>query len=262
MEDEGERVLDLALKGKVALVTGGDGAIGLATAQRFVAEGVKVAIAGRDPGKLEKAAQTLRAVSKDVTSHAGDPVQAVDAAVKNFGQLDIVVSCDSQELRGDFDSLDPATVDAYLGAKVMGTWELARQAVPHLRKQKTGRFIVVVAEAGKLPAATTIASCVAGAAQHAFVKALSDHLGKDNILVTAVSAGNIQSVTDPGIKGEQYIGRSLEHQEAGWGLATPLGRMGEPEDVANAIAFLASERAAFLTGTHFDVDGGNQRMIF
>jgi 3-oxoacyl-[acyl-carrier protein] reductase len=254
--------LDLALKGKVALVTGGDGAIGLATAQRFLEEGAKVAIAGWDSGKLEKATQTLRVSSKDVTSHAGDPVQSVDAAVQAFGQIDIVVSGDGQELRGDFDSLDPATVDAYLGAKVIGTWELARQAVPHLRKQKSGRFIVVVAEAGKLPAANTIASCVAGAAQHAFVKALSDHLGKDNILVTAVSTGSIRSVTDAGVEGERYIGRSLEHQEAGWGLKTPLGRMGEPEDVANAIAFLASERATFLTGTHFDVDGGNQRMIF
>lgn len=254
--------MDLALKGKVALITGGDSAIGLATARRFLAEGVKVAVAGRDAGKLEKAVQTLRAASADVTCHAGDPSQSVAAAVKAFGQLDIVVSGDGQDLRGNFDSLDPATVDAYLGTKVIGAWELARQAVPYLRKQKSGRFIVVVAEAGKLPAANTIASCVAGAAQHAFVKALSDHLGKDNILVTAVSAGNIRSVTDPGIEGERYIGRSLEHQEAGWGLTTPLGRMGEPEDVANAIAFLASERAAFLTGTHFDVDGGNQRMIF
>jgi 3-oxoacyl-[acyl-carrier protein] reductase len=254
--------LDLALKGKVALVTGGDGAIGLATAQRLLAEGVKVAIAGQDARKLEKAAQTLRAVSKDVASHAGDSAQSVAAAVKAFGQLDIVVSADEQDLRGDFDSLDPTAVDAYLRAKVTGTWELARQAVPHLRKQKSARFIVVIAEAGKLPAASTIASCVAGAAQHAFVKALSDHLGKDNILVTAVSAGNIDSVTPAGIDGERYIGRSLEHQEAAWGVKTPLGRMGKPEDVANAIAFLASDRAAFLTGTHFDVDGGNQRMIF
>jgi NAD(P)-dependent dehydrogenase (short-subunit alcohol dehydrogenase family) len=254
--------LDLALKGKVALVTGADGAIGLATAQRLVAEGVKVALTGRDAGKLEKAAQMLRAMSKDVASHAGDPAQSVAAAVKQFGQLDIVVSCDSHDLRGNFDGLESATVAAYLDEKVIGTWELARQAVPHLRKQKSGRFIVVVAEAGKLPAADTIASGVAGAAQHAFVKALSDHLGKDNILVTAVSAGNIRSVSDASIEGERYIGRSLEHQEAGWGLKTPLGRMGEPEDVANAIAFLASERSAFLTGTHFDVDGGNQRMIF
>jgi 3-oxoacyl-[acyl-carrier protein] reductase len=254
--------LDLALKGKVALVTGGDGAIGLATAHRLLAEGVKVAISGWDAGKIERAIQTLGSVSKDVAGHAGEPTQSVAAAIKAFGQLDIVVSGDSQDLRGDFDSLDPTTVDAYLGAKVMGAWELARQAVPHLRKQKTGRFIIVVAEAGKLPAAGTIASCVAGAAQHAFVKALSDHLGKDNTLVTAVSAGNIDSVTAAGIDGERYIGRSLEHQEAGWGLKTPLGRMGKPEDVANAVAFLASERAAFLTGTHFDVDGGNQRMIF
>jgi len=184
--------------------------------------------------------------------------------VAQLGRLDVVVSNAGTHLRGSFDTLDLADVEAQLRTKVLGAWELARQAVPHLRKHKSGRFIVVVGQAGKVPDANTIASCVAGAAQHAFVKALSDQLAKDNILVTAVCPSRIRTPLTEGqnLEGERYIGRSLEHQESGWGLQVPLGRIGEPEDVANAIAFLASERAAFINGTNLDVDGGYQRMIF
>lgn len=260
--------MDLALKGKVALVTGGGGVVGLATARRLLTEGAKVFIAERDAHNLDKALQTLRTLSKDVAGHADEPNKAPDmaalvaAAVKTYGRLDIVVSNAEAYLPGDFDKLDIELVEFFLGETVLRTWELARQATPYLRKQKSGRFIVVIDQAGKIPAANTIAACVAGAAQHAFVKALSDHLGKDNVLVTAVSVGSLRTVAEDDPEGERYIGRSLEHQESGWGLRNPLGHPGEPGDVANAIAFLASERAAFLTGTHFDVDGGNQRMIF
>jgi 3-oxoacyl-[acyl-carrier protein] reductase len=229
---------------------------------------------GGDTRKLENAAQVLRETEGvahgDVVSHGGsiarpaDIAAMVEAAVGAFGRLDIVVSHSGATPPGDFDSLDPAAVEASLRTTVLGTGELARQAAPHLPQQGSGRIIVVIDQAGKLPDAGTIASCVTGAAQHALVKALSDHLAKDNILVTAACAGAIRTSANGGasFEGERYIGRSLEHQESGWGLQPPLGQMGEPEDVANAIAFLASERSAFLTGTNLDVDGGCQRMIF
>lgn len=266
--------MDLGLKAKVALVTGGSSGIGLATAQRFLAEGAKVAIVGRDTRKLDAALKTLReqdgVAPGDVMAHAGDVSRPADVAamvsatVEVLGRLDIVVSNAGSALPGRFDALDATSVDAQLRTKVLGAWELARQAFPHLRKQKTGRFIVVIGQAGKVPAANTIAACVTNAAQHAFVKALSDELGKDNILVNAVCPSRIRTPRTEARKweGERYLGQSLEHQESGWGLEVPLGHMGEPEDVANAIAFLASEQAAFLTGTNLDVDGGYQRMIF
>jgi NAD(P)-dependent dehydrogenase (short-subunit alcohol dehydrogenase family) len=172
--------LDLGLKGKVAIVTGGSSGIGLAVAQRFLAEGARVAITGRDARKLESAVQTLRkgdgVANEHVMSHAGDVAVAADiaamvaAAVKAFGRLDIVVSNAGARLAGNFDTLDIASIEKQLRTKVLGAWELARQAVPHLRKQNAGRFIVVVGQAGKVPAANTIGACVTNAAQHAFAR--------------------------------------------------------------------------------------------
>jgi len=266
--------MDLQLRGKAALVTGGSGGIGLAIARRLLAEGARVAVAGRDRERLARAVAALRqgdGVGPDsVSFHAGDVAAPAEVAamvadaVAAHGRLDIVVAGAGGELQGGFDALDPAAVEAHLRTRVMGAWSLASAAVPHLRRQGGGRFIVVIGQSAKLPAADTIAAGMAGAAQHAFVKALSDHLAKDNILVTAVCPGHIRTAPEAGAAParERWLGRSLEHQEAGWGLDVPLGRAGTPEEVANAVAFVASGRSAFLTGTNLDVDGGDQRMIF
>jgi 3-oxoacyl-[acyl-carrier protein] reductase len=130
--------------------------------------------------------------------------------------------------------------------------------------QGGGRFIVIIGQTGKVPQANAIPSTVVNAAQHAFVKSLSDEFAKDKILVNAVCPSRIKSPLTDGLKlyNEMYLGRSLEQQESQWGAEVPLGRWGTPDDIANAVAFLASERAAFIAGTNIDVDGGHQRSIF
>jgi NitT/TauT family transport system ATP-binding protein len=145
----------------------------------------------------------------------------------------------------------------------LGPWELARQVAPHMRAQGGGRFIVIIGQAGKVPGSNIIASAVTNAAQHAFVKSLSDHFGKDNILVNAVCPSRISSPLTQRLKlhNESYVGRSLSQQESGWGLEVPLGHWGTPEDIASAVIFLASEQAGFICGSNIDVDGGYQRSI-
>jgi 3-oxoacyl-[acyl-carrier protein] reductase len=133
-----------------------------------------------------------------------------------------------------------------------------------MRRQGGGRFIVIIGQTGKVPQANAIASNVINAAQHAFVKSLSDELAPSNVLVNAVCPSRIKSPLTDGLKlyNEVHLGRSLEQQESRWGAEVPLGRWGEPADIANAVAFLASGRAGFICGANIDVDGGHQRMIF
>ena len=260
--------MDLGLSGKTALITGGTSGIGLAIAQRLAAEGCRIAVCGREREKLDKAIATLNAAEAkgfiaDVCKPP-DVAALVDDAVKAFGRIDIVVSNAGTHIAGRIDGVATETLLRHFQTKVVGPWELARNVAPHMRRQGGGRFIVIIGQTGKVPQANAIPSTVVNAAQHAFVKSLSDELAKDKILVNAVCPSRIKSPLTDQLKlfNEVYLGRSLEQQESQWGAEVPLGRWGTPDDIANAVAFLASERAAFIAGTNIDVDGGHQRSIF
>ncbi|HEY4141714.1 MAG TPA: SDR family oxidoreductase [Pseudolabrys sp.] len=259
--------MELGLNNKVALVTGGSSGIGLAIAAKLAAEGCKVAIAGRDKAKLDAAAAGIRG-AKAFSGDVREPAQVarlVDDVIGVFGRIDIVVSNAGTHLPGRMEEVETSALLRHLETKVIGAWELAKCVAPHMRKQGGGRFIVIIGQAGKVPQANGIASTISNAAQHAFVKSLSDDLARDNILVNAVCPSRIKSPLTEALGqlyNEVYYGRSLEQQESKWGAEVPLGRWGTPDDIANAVAFIASERAGFIVGANIDVDGGHQRMIF
>ena len=259
--------MDLGLSGKVALVTGGTSGIGLAIARRLIQEGCGVAICGRDTAKVSSAVAELgpdaaRGFAADI-SQPRDVAALVDRVAAEFNGLDIVVSNAGTHLAGSYTEVSGDALLEHFRAKVMGPWELARCAVPHMRRRGGGRFIVIIGQAGKVPQANAIASTVTNAAQHAFVKSLSDELAPSNILVNAVCPSRIRSPLTEHLTlhNEMYFGRSLEQQQSRWGAEVPLGRWGTPEDIANAVAFLASDRAGFICGANIDVDGGHQRSI-
>jgi len=261
--------MDLGLRGKVALITGGSSGIGLTIAQRFLEEGAAVAICGRDTAKLESSVAQLAESGGEVlgiSAHVDRPndiVRLISETMERFERIDVVVSNAGTHLQGTIDDIPALRVEEHIRTKVLGPWELARQVAPHMRSQGGGRFIVIIGQAGKVPGSNVIASAVTNAAQHAFVKSLSDHFGKDNILVNAVCPSRISSPLTQRLQldNEPYIGRSLAQQESGWGLEVPLGRWGTPEDIASAVIFLASEQAGFICGSNIDVDGGYQRSI-
>lgn len=261
--------MDLGLDGKSALVTGGTSGIGLAIARKLGQEGCVVTVCGRDAARLAAALDTLRAAGIRCHGFAADVTRPDDVAalvrdtVAAAGRIDIVVSNAGTHLQGAFDQVTAAQLEAHLRTKVLGPWELARQVAPHMRAQRGGRFIVIIGQAGKVPGANVIASAISNAAQHAFVKSLSDDLGRDNVLVNAVCPSRIATPLTDTLKlfNEHFLGRSLEQQESKWGAEVPLGRWGVPDDIANAVAFVASERAGFMVGSNIDVDGGYQRSI-
>ena len=250
------------------MVTGGTSGIGLAIARRLGEEGCRVAICGRDRGKLDGALAQLKpidakgfladiCVPDDVTRLVAETVKALDG-------IDIVVSNAGTHIAGSINDVPSDRLLRHFQTKVIGPWELARAAAPHMRARGGGRFILIVGQTGKVPQGNAIASTVVNAAQHSFVKSLSDELAKDKILVNAVCPSRIKSPLTDTLKlyNEVYLGRSLEQQETRWGAEVPLGRWGTPEDIADAVAFLASERAGFINGANIDVDGGHQRSIF
>lgn len=260
--------MDLGLTGKTALITGGTSGIGLAIAGRLAAEGCAIAICGRDRERLDEALAGLDYPgAQGFVADLAEPAQVaalVDDVVKLFGGIDIVVSNAGTHLPGRLEELDSEKLVRHFKTKVQGPWELARRVAPHMRRQGGGRFIVIIGQAGKVPQASAIASATVNAAQHAFVKSLSDDLAPDGILVNAVCPSRIKSPLTEGLTlhNEVRYGRSLEQQQSNWGAEVPLGRWGMPDDIANAVAFLASSRAEFIVGANIDVDGGHQRIIF
>src|SRR5215212_8289438 len=180
--------MDLGLNGKCALVTGGSSGIGLAIAQKLADEGCKVAICGRDRGKLDAAVKGTpgaRGFVADLSdpAHVGKLVEEVAAAL---GGIDIVVSNAGTHIAGRFNEIAPDKLATHFATKVVGAYELARRVAPRMKARGGGRFIVIIGQTGKVPQASGIASNIVNAAQHAFVKSLSDELAADKILVNAV----------------------------------------------------------------------------
>ena len=260
--------MNLGLSGKTALITGGTSGIGLAIARRLGGEGCRIAICGRERAKLDAALEKL----KPVEAHGfiadvcvpDDVARLVNETVNALGGIDIVISNAGTHIAGSVSDISSDRLLRHFQTKVIGPWELARAAAPHMRARGGGRFIVIIGQTGKVPQGNAIASTVVNAAQHSFVKSLSDELAGDGILVNAVCPSRIKSPLTDTLKlyNEVYLGRSLEQQESGWGAEVPLGRWGTPDDIADAVAFLASERAGFICGANIDVDGGHQRSIF
>jgi 3-oxoacyl-[acyl-carrier protein] reductase len=252
--------MELGLKGKVAAVTGGSEGIGRATVQRLVAEGVKVALCARREDVLHKFAEELRKSGGDVlpiiadATKPGDMERFIEETVKKFGRLDIVVNNAGGTGQDPFDKVSDEAWQKDLDVKVFAHIRTTRAAVPHMKKNGGGRIINLNMVGAKAPFAGSFPTTISRAAGLALTKALSKEYAADNILVNAVAVGKIKSMQQ-----ERRAARTgvsvAEHYEK-TGKTVPLGRMGEAEEVANVIAFLASDAASYVTGCCINVDGG------
>lgn len=257
--------MDLGLKGKVALVTGGTQGIGRASVERLAAEGAAVAVVARDAKRLadtvkavEAAGGKALAVKADV-SRAEDCKRAVEETVAAFGGLDILVNNAGTSATGPFEAADDAAWQADFDLKLFAAIRLSRLAIPHMRKAKGGRIINITNIGAKQPNARTMPTTVTRAAGLALTKALSKEFAPEGILVNTVCIGLIRAGQHETRAARE--GKDVETLYAGMAKAIPLGRVGEAAEVANVIAFLSSAAASYVTGTSINLDGGTSGVL-
>jgi 3-oxoacyl-[acyl-carrier protein] reductase len=261
--------MDLGLRGKVAIVTGGSDGLGLATARRLAAEGAAVAICGRDATRLKDAAERLRAeggvvlgVPADVTL-AGDLEALVSSTLERFGRLDILVNNAGTSAAQGFDTVDDAAWQADLELKLFAAIRCVRLCVPPMRKAGGGRIVNILNTGAKTPGARSLPTSVSRAAGLALTKALSKELAPDGILVNAICLGLVKSGqwerrwTREGRPGtlESFYERLARERDV------PLGRIGEAEELGALVTFLVSAQSAFITGVAINFDGGHSAVV-
>jgi NAD(P)-dependent dehydrogenase (short-subunit alcohol dehydrogenase family) len=178
----------------------------------------------------------------------------IEATVQRHGRIDIVVNNAGGTGQSAFDQVDDTEFGRDLEIKVMAQVRTARAAVPHMKKQGGGRIISLNMVGAKQPGAQQFPTTVSRAAGLALAKGLSKELAPFNILVNVVAVGKIKSMQQE--RRAARSGLSVEEHYRQTGKSVPLGRMGESEEVANVIAFLASDAASYVTGTCINVDGG------
>lgn len=256
--------MDLGLRGKVAIVTGGSEGIGKAIAARLVAEGANVAICARRPDVLAQAAVEIREqgpgqvvpVQADVT-RPEDIERVVRTTLETFGRIDILVNNAGRSNAHPFEAVDDATWQEDLDLKLMAWVRFTRLVVPEMRRNGGGRIINIAMVGGKAPGPRSVPTTVSRAAGIALTKALSKELAADRILVNAVCVGLIKSGQMRRRWERNFADKmTLDGWYAQLGKDIPLGRVGEAEEVADLVAFLASERASYITGAAINCDGG------
>jgi len=256
--------MELGLTGKVAIVTGGSEGIGKATALKLASEGAKVVIAARREDVLARAAEEIRAAGGDVLAFVTDVTRTADverpvaATVERFGRLDILVNNAGTSNAKSFEDASEELWHGDLDLKLHAAVRTIRAALPHL-KREGGRIINITTPAGKQPAARSLPTSVSRAAGIALTKALSKEFAEHRILVNTVCVGLIKSAQQE--RAAQARGLTPDEHYKESGKSVPLRRVGEAVEVANVIAFLASEAASYVTGTSINVDGGSSGVV-
>ena len=263
--------MDLGLKDKVALVTGGSEGIGKAAAETMAREGAKVVICARRADVLEKAAAEIRKTSGSEVLAVPTDVRQTDQLkslfrkiIASYGRVDILVNNAGTSAGGYFEEVSDDAWQSDLDLKLFGAIRCSRMAIPHMKAQGGGRIINVTNLGGKAPGPRSVPTSVSRAAGIALTKALSKDYASDNILVNTVCIGLVKSGQHQRrweAEQAQNPGLSLEQWYAERGKNVPLGRVGEAEEAGNVIAFLASERASYITGVAINIDGGSSTVV-
>jgi 3-oxoacyl-[acyl-carrier protein] reductase len=263
---EGIHRMEISLKGRRALVTGGSLGLGLAIAKEFAASGADVAIVARRKGPLDdavvaigaKPGQRVLPVVCDVAS-PHDIARGFAEVTAALGPVDILVNNAGMSNAKPFEEVTDAQWQEDLDLKLFAAIRLARLAWPHMKKQRFGRIINVLNIGAKAPRAASAPTSVSRAAGLALTKVLAGEGAPHGILVNAMLVGLIES--DQWVRRAKAMDRSLADVLADMGKDIPLGRVGTAQEFASLACFLASDAAAYITGTAINVDGGRSPVV-
>ena len=255
--------MNLELKGKVAIVGGGSMGIGYGIANRLAAEGADLVIFARRVPKLEAAASELSAkygvrvipVSADIRNQ-DESGRIVQTALDHFGKLDILVNNDGAPPLGPIDSFDDVAWQKAIEQNLMSVIRLTRGALPSMRQHQWGRIINITALSAIQPIARFGLSVATWAGVLGYAKTLSLEIASEGVTINTICPGRIATGRLATVFGRGTPGALEQEQLAQITKLIPMGRVGEPNEIAGLVAFLCSPWGAYMTGTVQHIDGG------
>ena len=267
--------MDLGLQGKVAIVAASSKGLGKATAVQLAREGATVVMCSRDSSAIEAAAADVRGeathaenggdalgIVADVTNPA-DVERLVDETVKRYGRVDILVTNAGGPPAGSFETFEAEDFEKAISLNLMSTVRLCKAVVPHMKRHGGGSIVNITSLAVKQPLGGLILSNTARAGVVGLAKSMANELGQYNIRVNNVGPGSTRTdrIVDLARQQAESSGISLDAAIDSQATGIPLGRIGEPEEFANVVTFLASPAASYVTGITLQIDGGTYRGI-
>ena len=256
--------MDLGIRGKVALVSASSKGLGRAVAEELAAEGAHLVLCARGKETLDRTAESIRqttgvkvvAVATDVSNPA-DAARVAEAALNEFGRVDILVTNSGGPPSGPFENLTAEMWDAATSLLLRSAVELTRAVLPGMKERRWGRILNVTSIAAKQPIDGLMLSNSLRAAVIGFARTLASEVAPFNVTVNNLLPGytrtdRVQELARAA-GGKSGSGTDIVSR---WEKEIPMGRLGEPRELAALAAFLASERASYITGSSIAVDGG------
>ncbi len=252
--------MNMRLKDQVAIVTGGASGIGRESCKLLVGEGAKVMIADLVPEAADSLAAELSAQGHEVAAKAIDVTdldqaeRLAEATISRFGQIDILANIAGGSIgpviKTSYSPFAESTKerwDEMVALNLFGTMNCTRAVVNHMIERRSGRIVNIASVAGMIGQQKAAEYAAAKGGVVAFTKTLAKELGQSGINVNSIS---------PGVIGTPRVRESAADMMQGWLAGIPMGRLGEPEEVANVVLFLASDQASYITGENIVVSGG------
>lgn len=248
-------------EGKGAVVTGGGSGIGLACAKLMAERGASVVIIGRDRPMMDTSAAKLQAEGLRVTAVTADVsveeqmAAAIETSAQILGSIDVLVNNAAIQPYGTVQSMSPMDWDSVIGINLRGVYLACHYTLPHMVKRRRGSIVNMSSVQAIANQARVAAYATSKGGMMALTRSIAIDFGRAGIRANAVCPGCIDAPMTHFSASETAPGREAETIRR-WGESQPLGRVGRPEEVAEMVAFLASDRSSFCSGAEYKVDGG------